>query len=55
MFRNGILLNVLYAEWCNEQFEKTMHIDDIEAIKRVQKLIAREMPESEGNYGLDSM
>ncbi len=51
MFTNGVLLNVLYAEWCNEQFGKTMHIDDIKAIARVQELIAREMPESEGNYG----
>lgn len=45
--QNGILLNVLYAEWCAKQWEKTMHIDDIAAIKRVGELIARELPERE--------
>lgn len=42
---NAILLNALFAEYVREIGDKTMHIDDIKAIERVQELLARELPE----------
>ena len=44
---NPILLNTLYWEWESEMWEKCLHIDDIEAIKRVHKLLERELPKEE--------
>lgn len=45
---NGITLNALYAEWMHEQYEKTMHVDNIKAIERVRELIIQELPERVG-------
>ena len=42
--KNAVLLNTLFAEYVEEVSERTMHIDDIKAIERVQKLLAYELP-----------
>ena len=42
--KNAILLNTLFAEYTKEAFNRTMHIDDIKAIERVQKLLEQELP-----------
>lgn len=42
--KNAVLLNTLFAEYVEEVSEKTMHIDDIKAIERVQKLLTYELP-----------
>ena len=42
--KNAILLNTLFTEYAKEAFNRTMHIDDIKAIERVQKLLEQELP-----------
>ena len=42
--KNPILLYTLLAEFYEDCCEKTMHIDDMKAIKRTMELVTREMP-----------
>ena len=51
--QNGILLNALFVEFYAECAEKTMHIDDIQALDRVKVLIERELPKADGKESQD--
>lgn len=51
--QNGILLNALFAEFYAECAEKTMHIDDLQALDKVKVLIERELPKADGKESQD--
>ena len=45
---NIVLLKTLFDEYAEKMFsERCMHIDDIKAIERVQKLLYYELPKRE--------
>lgn len=53
LMQNGILLNALFAEFYAECAEKTMHIDDLQALDKVKVLIERELPKADGKESQD--